>query len=282
MEIIKERKNFQMRIRLFVTIAAVLLMTETISAQLPATGKFITVDNRKVYYEESGKGAPLLLLHGFARSGEDWNSMIPELSKSNRVIVVDLPGHSRSDLIDTTQIYLHKKATEIIFGFLDLMKLDSLNVMGFSSGGIIALHMATLQPHRVKKMIIMGAQIEFSKSTREFINSLGGHFNFVTSQKEMTSIHGKNKGELIARQFYHFKDLKGDPLFSPEVLSAIMAKTLIVHGDDDPAAPVDNAWIMFKNIKGAHLWIIPYGEHIGILSKENEQEMKKRVTEFLK
>ena len=153
--------------------------------------------------------------------------------------------------------------------------------MGFSSGGFITLYMATLEPNRLKKIIPIGAQVQYSDITRNLIRSLGDPFNFVMEREDLSRKHGKVKGEQIARQFYHFKDLYGDPLFSPELLSTIKAKTLIVHGDDDPIAPVDNAWVLYKNIPGAHLWIIPYAEHGGMFSGENEKEVIRRTMEFL-
>src|SRR5580765_4512438 len=97
-------------------------------------GHFVTVKGLKLYYEETGKGMPLLLLHGFGRTASDWKLFTLELSKSFRVIAMDLPGHGRSDLMDTTDIYLHRRAAEYILEALDSLKIDSVDVLGHSSG----------------------------------------------------------------------------------------------------------------------------------------------------
>ena len=103
--------------------------------EAPASnGKFATVNGRKIYYEESGKGAPFILLHGFSGSTNSWKAFTAEYEKHYRVIAIDLPGHARSDYMDTTRVYLHKRAAEYILGVVDHLKLDSVYVMGASSG----------------------------------------------------------------------------------------------------------------------------------------------------
>ena len=67
-------------------------------------GKFATVNGLKLYYEETGKGMPLIYLHGFTRSASDWKSHM-ELSKYYRIIAIDLPDHGRSEYMDTTRVY---------------------------------------------------------------------------------------------------------------------------------------------------------------------------------
>ena len=253
-------------------------------AQLPVApnGKFLKVNGINIYYEETGTGKPLLLLHGFGRTAEDWKPLVSALAKTNRVIAIDLPGHGRSDLMDSTNDYLHRKAANYIISFVESLKLDSPQIMGFSSGAIITLYMATLKPELAKKIIVIAGQLYFSDSTRKFISALGGPNNFIMDSKELNSLHGVKKAGLIATQFWNFRKLYGDPSFTPDMLATIKAKTLIVHGDDDPVAPVDNAFKMQKYIPGAHLWIIPYAEHIGIFSPENQQEFLRRTMDFLK
>jgi pimeloyl-ACP methyl ester carboxylesterase len=128
-----------------------------------ANGKFATINGVKIYYEDSGKGMPVILLHHFFVTASQWKTYVPELAKKYRVIAVDLPGHGRSDFMDTTQVFLHKKATEYIIGLIDLLKLDSVNLMGASSGGSIVLHLATLRPELVKRAVDWRAYL-FSKT----------------------------------------------------------------------------------------------------------------------
>ena len=120
---------------LFVCLFFVLTEVQAQESVSP-NGKFATINGVTLYYEESGKGMAVILLHNFFATASRWKTYVPELAKTYRVIAVDLPGHGRSDYMDTTEVFLHKKATEYIIGLIDFLKLDSVNLMGASSGGI--------------------------------------------------------------------------------------------------------------------------------------------------
>jgi len=258
------------------------LVNTDIKAQRPvgANGKFATIKNVKLYYEDTGRGMPLLLLHGFGRTAADWDLFKSELSKYQRVIAIDLPGHGRSDFMDTTDVYLHKRAAEYIIGLLDELHIDSVNIMGISSGGFITLYIATLRPQLTKKIVIIGGQVYYSTTTREVITSEANPDNNPMNAN-LAREHGKQKASLLARQFWNFRKLYGDPSFTPDVMATVKARTLIIHGDDDKIAPVSNAWEMFRNIPQARLWIVPNGGHVPPVIPGNKEDFTRRTVEFL-
>ena len=262
---------------------ALLFNSETKAQEAVApNGHVLSVKGLKLYYEETGTGMPLLLLYGFGRTAFDWRPYTAELSKNNRVIALDLPGHGRSDYMETTEVYLHKRAAEYIIGALDALHIESVNVLEHSSGGFITLYIATLRPQLTKKIIVVGGQVYYSNTTRSVMTSLGEPGkNPIVKLDDLIKIHGKQKGTLVAWQFWNFRKLYGDPSFTPDVLSTIKARTLIIHGDDDPIAPVTNAWEMYQNIPQAHLWIVPNGGHIPHIGPSNQEEFLRRVQEFL-
>ncbi len=258
------------------------LISSSVPAQKPVgpNGKFATINKIKFYYEDTGRGMPLLLLHGFGRTGSDWEPFKFELSKSHRLITMDLPGHGRSDQMDTTDVYLHKKAAEYIIGVLDALRIDSANIMGISSGGFITLYIATIRPALAKKIVIIGGQVYYSETTRNIISSVADPDKNPLNQNQVKA-HGSQKASLLARQFWNFRKLYGDPSFTPDVLATVKARALIIHGDDDEIAPVSNAWEMFQNIRGARLWIVPNGGHVPPVVPGNENDFTRRVLEFL-
>src|SRR6218665_1643079 len=88
------------------------VLTEVLAQEpVSSNGKFATINGLKIYYEESGRGMPVMLLHHYFATASQWKTYIPELAKKYKVIAVDLPGHGRSDYMDTTKVFLHKKAT---------------------------------------------------------------------------------------------------------------------------------------------------------------------------
>jgi pimeloyl-ACP methyl ester carboxylesterase len=244
-----------------------------------SNGKFATINGLKLYYEESGEGMPIVLLHHFFATASQWSTYAPELAKKYRVIAVDLPGHGRSDYMDTTNVFLHKKATEYILGLIDFLKFDSVYLMGASSGGSITLYAATLRPDLVKRAVVIGGHVYYPKQQRQIISNW-------SKDPDVNSIsrHGKEKAVLLQRQFIYFSQLYGDPAFTPDVLSTIRAKILIIHGDNDQLAPISNALEMYHNIPNAYLWIVPNGGHLCLppyLNSKNESDFVTRTIEFL-
>lgn len=243
-------------------------------------GKFATINGLKLYYEETGKGTPLILMHHFFATTTQWDAYVPELSKKYRVINIDLPGHGRSDYMDTTKVYLHERAAEYIIGLIDQLKLDSVYFMGASSGSFIGNYIATMRPNLVKRLILIGTQIYYSKQMRETIIDWWKSGRLIAKDVDFEK-HGKVKAHLLSKQFYNFRQLYGDPSFTPDVLQAIKAKTLIIHGDND-FAPVSNAWELHQNIPNSHLWIVPQGGHVPLIDNiKYKNEYTSRILEFL-
>lgn len=183
--------------------------------------------------------------------------------------------------MDTTDIYLHKRAAEYILAALDSLHIDSINVIGSSSGAFITLYLATMRSSFIKKMVVIGGQVYYSNATRHQIIEIGESIKNTARMEELIQIHGKQKANLLSRQFLNFSKLYGDPSFTPDVLSTIKAKTFIIHGDNDMLAPVSNAWEMYQNIPGAHLWIVPNGGHIPQIIPDYQQEFIRLVSTFL-
>ncbi|MFO0761009.1 MAG: alpha/beta fold hydrolase, partial [Byssovorax sp.] len=63
----------------------------------PKTARFAQVEGARVRYVDVGKGPPVVLIHGFASSLETWDFLIPELSKTHRVVAMDLKGFGWTD-----------------------------------------------------------------------------------------------------------------------------------------------------------------------------------------
>ena len=113
-------------------------------------GKYLTLLDTKIYYEEYGQGTPLILLEGGMGSIYDFAKCIPELSKHYRIIAPDTPGQGRSEMADSMSYEL---MAEYISKFIDLLKLDSAYVMGWSDGGNTALILGNKRPEKIKGIV---------------------------------------------------------------------------------------------------------------------------------
>ena len=263
-------------------ICVTFLSYSLVRAQTPVAskGKFVEVNGAKIYFEEYGQGEPLLLLHGFGRTLEDWKPLIPEFSKSYRVIAWDMRGHGRSTNPDTSKIFLHATAAKDLIALVKQLNLKNVKAIGHSSGGITLLNAAIKEPDLFEAIVPISAQVYYSVQVREFIKNNAkpeAYYEFNELEKQ----HGEIKGRLIARQFYHFHELVGDPSITIDQLATIKARSLIIHGDND-FVPVSQAWEIYKSIPNAHLWIVPNGWHMPHIGGANETDFIRKTLEFLK
>lgn len=112
---------------------------------------FVPIAGSKIYYETTGKGEPLLMLHGGFLNMHMWDQQIADLSKDHLVITCDLRGHGSS--IDDTTDYIMADGLKAL---LDTLHVKQASVIGLSVGGACALDFAIRYPDQVKKLILLG------------------------------------------------------------------------------------------------------------------------------
>lgn len=114
---------------------------------------FTTSDNLRLYYEDSGSGQPLLCLAGLTRNARDFDFVKPHLT-SCRMIAMDYRGRGLSDYADDFHTYSIPQEAEDVIALLDHLGLESVNVLGTSRGGLIAMALAAGHPDRLAGVIL--------------------------------------------------------------------------------------------------------------------------------
>jgi len=94
-------------------------------------------EGRKINYNDTGKGFPIVLLHGYLESSEVWNGFEEKLASEFRVISVDLPGHGKSDVIGET--HTMELMASVVKDLIDTLKLPKVFIVGHSLGGYVTL-----------------------------------------------------------------------------------------------------------------------------------------------
>ena len=108
-----------------------------------------------IFYSDYGKGDTIVLLHGFLENSTMWKDLIPKISKSNRVISIDLLGHGDSGCIG----YVHtmEMMAEAVATVLNNLKLDKVTLIGHSMGGYVALAFIEMYPKKVNGLCLMNS-----------------------------------------------------------------------------------------------------------------------------
>lgn len=108
-----------------------------------------------LYFEESGAGPPVLLLHGLGSSGRDWNLVAPALAAGHRLLVPDVRGHGRSG--KPAGAYGVPLFARDIAALCDHLGLTALHVVGVSMGGMIGFQLAVDRPELVRSLVVINS-----------------------------------------------------------------------------------------------------------------------------
>ena len=125
--------------------------------QKPVTG-YAPVNGLKMYYEVHGNGEPVVLLHGaFMAITDEWSVWINELSKTRKVIAIEMQGHGRTG--DITRDMTYENLSDDVAGLMDYLKVPSADIVGYSLGGGVAMMCAIRHPEKVRKVVSISAVI---------------------------------------------------------------------------------------------------------------------------
>jgi pimeloyl-ACP methyl ester carboxylesterase len=218
----------------------------------PQAGKFASIRGFQMYYEIYGKGEPLLFIHGNNGSIQDFKYQIPFFSKRYRVIIADNRSHGKS--IDTQDSLSYEQMADDFAALLDHLKLDSVQVVGWSDGGINGLLLASRHPKKVRKLAVTGANLtpEPMKGVDPWVYKNELHVVDSLSQLPQTT---ENKRLLkLHRMMLH------QPNISHAVLNKIQCPTLVIGGDHDVIMPRHTLEIA-EAIPRSYLWILPNSGH---------------------
>ena len=121
------------------------------------TGRYAKVNGINLYYETHGRGRPLILLHGGLGSGEMFGPVLPQLAERHQVVTVDLQGHGRTADIDRPLDAVLMAGD--IAALIDHLQLATPDVVGYSLGGGVAFHTAAKYPAKVRRLVMVSANI---------------------------------------------------------------------------------------------------------------------------
>jgi pimeloyl-ACP methyl ester carboxylesterase len=136
----------------------------------PTDSGYAPVNGIKVYYEVYGEGRPVILLHGaYFTIDMNWGQLIPELSKTRKVIALELQGHGHTPFSDR-KLSRTTLASDVE-GVMDYLKIDSADVVGFSFGGSVAYQFAIQSPKRLRNLVIISSTYKSSGWMPEVTNA---------------------------------------------------------------------------------------------------------------
>lgn len=224
-------------------------------------GNYLTIHGTKLYYEEYGRGTPLLLLHQGLGSIENLSGIIPELSKHFRVIAPDAPGHGRSEQADTLSgALLADYCSELI----DQLQLDSAYVMGWSMGGNTALLLAANRPDKIKKVVSGASNTRSSGLTQEGLDLLKAYTVEAVREDSTWLANYQRLNPQPDKWVKFWQD--NQKMWTREIkipddkLTSINVPVLIIRGDRD-MIKLEHSLAIYRSLKKGQLCIYPNTGH---------------------
>jgi pimeloyl-ACP methyl ester carboxylesterase len=226
-------------LRDFAALAALMLVTLSAQAQAPTTG-YARVNGIHYYYEISGTGEPLLLLHGGLGSTDMFKPILPALTGHRRVIAVDLQGHGRTGL-GTRKISLPDLGDDMA-AILEHLKVPVVDVLGYSFGGGVAFRLAVQHPAKVRRLAMVSAGFAsegFYPEMREQQKQVGAAMAEQMKQTPMYTGYAAvaPNPEDFPRLLQAMGDLMRDHYDYSADVKKLTMPTLLIFGDSDMYRP---------------------------------------------
>jgi len=258
----------------------------TVSSKEAAT-KTVDVDGTPFAYRElgAGPGVPLVFLHHFTAVLDDWDpAVVDGLAAERQVILVDLRGVGASG--GTTPDSVEAMADDAV-AFIDALGLATVDLLGFSLGGMVAQIIAQQRPDLVRRMILAGTspaggpgpagagsllQDAIQQATskgrhpKHFLffsptpTSQAAADAFLTRLDERTEDRDTPaSNETIGAQLTALA--KWETGTSPVGLAHVQQPTLVINGDDDAMLPTINSFHLAELLPNAKLSVYPDSGH---------------------
>lgn len=205
----------------------------------------INVDHITLHYEKSGKGNPILLLHGNGEDHKIYDELIYKLKIDYTLYAIDSRNHGESSI---TNDYTYESIAIDIYEFIEIMNLKDVTIIGFSDGAIISLLVALKDPKRLSKLILLGINLSPKDFKEDIYQSLINEYE-------------KTKAPLI-------KMMLEQPNISLTRLKTINTPTLLVAGEND-LFKEESFQDIIQNMPNASLKIIKGHDHSSYVIHED-------------
>lgn len=263
----------------------------------------ITYQSSKIFYRTTGKGEPVVLIHGFAEDGDIWQHQIDFLENNFQLIIPDLPGSGKSELISDMSIEgmaeLINEIVNIELQKFPLQGAEGACLIGHSMGGYISLAFAEKYPERLTALGLVHssafADSEEKKAMRlkaiEFVKKNGAYeflkATIVALFTEQWYEHNMKKVDVLIEKSEKFSDEAIIRYYQAminrpdrtSVLKNFNKPILIIIGEHDNAVPFQQSLHQCYLPGQSHVHILRNSAHMGMW--EETAHLNRFLLDFL-
>lgn len=253
---------------------------------------------KTIYYEQRGRGCPVILIHGVGLDHNMWEKQVQVLDNYFKVITYDMLGHGRSEKLSTPcNLSDFVDQINVLINFL---ALESVHIVGFSMGGMVAQAFAIEHPDKVETLTVMNAVANRTTNQRNAILSrvqeveLKGHTATIEPairrwfNKEFIDQHPEEVQQIRKRlqdndstsylQAYRVFATADAELF-PKI-DQIECQTLILTGEYDVGSTPTMAKEMSNRIPNSRVSVVSGMKHM--MPLEDYKTVNKELLSFIR
>ena len=258
--------------------------------------KIFAFQSSKIFYRTIGKGMPVVLIHGFAEDGDIWTNQIDFLKNHFKLIIPDLPGTGKSEMIADMSIEgMAEMIKELINHELKFLlrqsaRAEGVCLAGHSMGGYITLAFAEKYPALISSIALIHS-LAFADSDEKKVNRLksiefvkkNGVFEFlkVVIIDLFTETWAANNFEKVARQIEKSQQFTDEAIIAyyiaminrPDrihVLKNFNKPVLFIIGEHDKAIPFEQSMQQCYLPNQSHIHILRNSAHMGMLEEADK------------
>ena len=258
--------------------AALLLASIAAAAAAQTTGKRVTVNGMRMYHEVSGRGDPLVVLHGAYMNIPEMGAIIPLLAKTHRVYAVELQGHGRTT--DINRPITYQNLADDVATFMDSVGLVNADVFGYSMGGQAALQLAIRHPKKVRRVVaasvaydLRGWQPVYTEAIPKMTVEMIMGMPFAAEYRKLAP-NPEGFPELARKLIA----LEKEPMAWEADVKKIQAPVLIISGDSD-VMTLEHSVTLFRLLGGgvmgdmgkplpaSRLAVLPATSHTAVITQ---------------
>ena len=259
-------------------MTAPLILLGAVVAHAQGTGARVKVNGMQMYYEVSGAGDPLVVLHGAYMNIPTMGAIIPELAKTHRVYAVELQGHGRTTDIDRPITY--PDMADDVAAFMDAVRLPKADVFGYSMGAAVGLQLAIRHPAKVNKLVaasvsydVKGWQPEFTAMIPQMTVEMMLGMPFAADYRKLAP--NPDGFPALVRKLIA---LEKEPMAWEAQVKAMKTPVLVIAGDAD-VVTLEHTVALFKLLGGgamgdmgkplsaSRLAILPATSHTAVITQ---------------
>lgn len=238
-----------------------------------------TSDGVRLYWEEQGRGEPLLLIAGLGGTHMSWHRTVPLLADRYRVITYDARGVGDSDV--PRGHYSMPLLAKDALAVLDDAGIGVANIFGMSMGGMVAQELAIRHPDRVRSVILgctscrgLDAVSPDSRVLRLLVQRawmppdeafrvlVPFIYHPGTAQRRIDEDASVRATSFPSRRGYLGQLSAVASFRSCSRLAKVRAPTLLLHGADDDLVPAENSAVLSRHLPGARQVLLEEASHM--------------------